>query len=168
MSGLPISSEMTGEPHAHGLEIEFTPEDLSLRQVMSEQVSSSGARARSNLQRHIKRSTCALASLFAFVLLRSVAEYDGLIAIQPHDAGKPLVSPPQLAPEKPREPSSLVRMANPFDSSEVFEFPPGTSRAEARERVANLLLQRARDRRPQWGAAKRKGRQQVSGDTSAS
>lgn len=41
-----------------------------------------------------------------------------------------------------------VRFANPFDGTEVFEFPPGTSEAEAQRRVAALLLERARARRP--------------------
>jgi len=39
-----------------------------------------------------------------------------------------------------------VRFTNPFDATEVFEFPSGTSEAEARQAVADLLLQRAQDR----------------------
>jgi hypothetical protein len=39
-----------------------------------------------------------------------------------------------------------VRYANPFDATEVFEFPAGTSPVEARDAVAEMLLQRARDR----------------------
>jgi hypothetical protein len=39
-----------------------------------------------------------------------------------------------------------VRVRNEFDRSEVFEFPPGTSRQEAREQVAQILLQRAIER----------------------
>jgi hypothetical protein len=51
-------------------------------------------------------------------------------------------------PEPPApEPAAVpVRYANPFDPSEVFEFPPGTSRAAAREAVAEMLLQRAAER----------------------
>ena len=36
-----------------------------------------------------------------------------------------------------------VRVANPFDASEVFEFPAGTSEADAREAVAGFLIERA-------------------------
>ncbi len=36
-----------------------------------------------------------------------------------------------------------LRVANPFDSSEVFEFPSGTSEADAHEAVAGFLLDRA-------------------------
>jgi hypothetical protein len=39
-----------------------------------------------------------------------------------------------------------VRIRNPFDRSEVFEFPAGTSRQEARQAVADMLLQRALER----------------------
>jgi hypothetical protein len=39
-----------------------------------------------------------------------------------------------------------VRFANPFDATEIFEFPSGTSDTEARQAVADLLLQRAHDR----------------------
>lgn len=45
--------------------------------------------------------------------------------------------------------NSPTRFTNPFDASEVFEFPPGTSADAARESVAEMLLQRARERRPQ-------------------
>jgi hypothetical protein len=52
--------------------------------------------------------------------------------------------PGATAPAESREPP--VRFRNPFDASEVFEFPPGTSDDSARESVAAMLLQRARDR----------------------
>jgi hypothetical protein len=43
-----------------------------------------------------------------------------------------------------------VRVINPFDATEVFEFPAGTSRADGRAKVAQILLQRARERQSQW------------------
>ncbi len=39
-----------------------------------------------------------------------------------------------------------VKIQNPFDATEVFEFPPGTSQAAARESVAQVLLERGRAR----------------------
>jgi hypothetical protein len=48
---------------------------------------------------------------------------------------------PQAAPDPP------VRVKNPFDAHEVFEFPAGTTRAEARRKVSELLMQRAAERR---------------------
>jgi hypothetical protein len=39
-----------------------------------------------------------------------------------------------------------MRFANPFDASEVFEFPAGTTETEAREAVADFLVERAINR----------------------
>lgn len=39
-----------------------------------------------------------------------------------------------------------VKFVNPFDTTEIFEFPPGTSETDVRDAVAELLLHRARDR----------------------
>jgi hypothetical protein len=36
-----------------------------------------------------------------------------------------------------------VRVANPFDASEIFEFPAGTSEADAQEAIAGFLIERA-------------------------
>jgi hypothetical protein len=49
-----------------------------------------------------------------------------------------------------------VRFANPFDSTEMFEFPTGTRQKDAHAAVADLLTNRARERqgalarRPSW------------------
>ena len=53
----------------------------------------------------------------------------------------PLEQPAEVAP--PPEPVVLV---NPFDRTEKFTFPPGTSKADAREQMAAMLLQRAVER----------------------
>jgi hypothetical protein len=63
----------------------------------------------------------------------------------------PTATLPAESPEPP------VRFRNPFDASEVFEFPPGTSDDSARESVAAMLLQRARDRHATQG--RKKGRE---------
>ena len=48
----------------------------------------------------------------------------------------------ESAPEPPKP--TLYR--NPFDKTEVFELPPGLTQAEARDMVAEILLERARER----------------------
>jgi hypothetical protein len=53
------------------------------------------------------------------------------------------------APIEPRVASSAeppVRFANPFDPTEVFEFAAGTSNDDARDAVAKVLSERARER----------------------
>jgi hypothetical protein len=49
-------------------------------------------------------------------------------------------APQQFAAGEP------VRFANPFDTDEVFEFPPGTTENQARDAVAEILLKRAMSR----------------------
>lgn len=76
--------------------------------------------------------------------------------IAPLIAPTPVVPSPRPAaaapavlaePQEPRKPQGPpVRMQNPFDATEVFEFPAGTTRAEAQQKVSELLLQRAVDR----------------------
>jgi hypothetical protein len=67
--------------------------------------------------------------------------------------------PAPVENEPPAEPNQAppLRVKNPFDASEVFEFPPGTSKADARQLVADILLERARDRRPAVKIAKPTG-----------
>ena len=64
----------------------------------------------------------------------------------PPPAAVPVSAPPpevQVAELPPPEPVVLV---NPFDATEKFTFPPGTSKADARDQMATLLLQRAAER----------------------
>ena len=56
---------------------------------------------------------------------------------------------PVAAPQPPP-----VQVVNPFDKTEIFQFPAGTSNDESREKVAQLLLQRARERQSHWIRAK--------------
>jgi hypothetical protein len=58
-----------------------------------------------------------------------------------------LVTHPAVAADL-RKPT--LQVANPFDKTEVFEFPAGTSADEGREKAAQILLQRARERQSHW------------------
>jgi hypothetical protein len=50
------------------------------------------------------------------------------------------------ATEAINPPGPPVKFRNPFDASEVFEFPPGTTQIEAQDAVRETLLQRALER----------------------
>lgn len=65
-----------------------------------------------------------------------------------------VTAPAAPTPEPVAEPP--VQYRNPFDRSEVFEFPAGTSRDDARKAVAEILLQRAQERHPAPKATKRR------------
>jgi hypothetical protein len=55
--------------------------------------------------------------------------------------------PEVVAEEEPLpEPPKPTLYRNPFDKTEVFELPPGLSKAEARDMVAEILMERARER----------------------
>jgi hypothetical protein len=56
-------------------------------------------------------------------------------------------SKPAAGAKEPAIADLPVKFANPFDRSEIFEFPPGTTRQEAREAVAQILIERAGKRR---------------------
>jgi hypothetical protein len=62
----------------------------------------------------------------------------------------------ERAPTAPSADSEAMRIKNPFDRTEAFEFPPGTSKAEAREAIAKLLMERAHDRLPLLAEASRR------------
>lgn len=68
-----------------------------------------------------------------------------------HPAPEPVLM--QEAPAPVAEPP--VKFRNPFDKTEVFEFPAGTSRTEARDAVAEILMQRALERHPEPRAKQR-------------
>jgi hypothetical protein len=69
------------------------------------------------------------------------------VAAQTSVPAAPVETSAAVAPLPSATPATdPVRIRNPFDRSEVFEFPPGTSRQEARQAVADMLLQRALER----------------------
>ncbi|HMN44036.1 MAG TPA: hypothetical protein PKE27_05665, partial [Povalibacter sp.] len=54
--------------------------------------------------------------------------------------------PDPVAVDESTEEAPPTLIANPFDPSEVFELPPGLTRDQARDMVAELLLKRASER----------------------
>lgn len=94
----------------------------------------------------------ALAGTIAAAALRDSDKRAALPPPPPAVVPAPEPPPPvQVAESPPPEPVVLV---NPFDKTEKFTFPPGTSKADARDQMAALLLQRAVERganRPRAG-----------------
>jgi hypothetical protein len=67
--------------------------------------------------------------------------------ISPTVAAEVVPAPVAPVPQTvPTPPADVVTFRNPFDRTEVFEFPPGTSRSDARQAVAEILIERARER----------------------
>ena len=80
------------------------------------------------------------------------------VATNPQQLTRTVAPPPiqGIAPRIASPPAQAdpVTFTNPFDATEVFQFPSGTSESEARQSVAELLMQRARDRKHVWYGAK--------------
>ena len=68
------------------------------------------------------------------------------LGVVAHRTSMVTITAPSGAEPSAESLDSRVRFSNPFDASEVFEFPPGTSDEQARQSVAAILVQRARDR----------------------
>ena len=90
-------------------------------------------------------------------------------------AAAPLAEPPGAHPsassalaESPSlDPTAPVRFANPFDPTEVFEFPPGTSYVDARDQVAERLIARARERSGSQNSATNRQNRTMNGTSLA-
>ena len=92
----------------------------------------------------------------AFVYLATSPAQPVVVAaktIVHHAVPQAAAPPPVVAAEPPMPP---VQVKNPFDANEVFEFPSGTSETEAKQAVADMLLQRARDRQDAWSKERRR------------
>jgi hypothetical protein len=86
----------------------------------------------------------ALAGVIAAGALR---ESDKRAALPPPPpAAVPVSAPPPEVQVAELPPPAPVVLVNPFDATEKFTFPPGTSKADARDQMATLLLQRATER----------------------
>jgi len=104
----------------------------------------SSSRARSLRLPLVLLSSVAVVGVIAAAALRESDQR--VAALPPPPAVVPAQVPPppvQVAESPPPEP---VVVTNPFDKTEKFTFPPGTSKAEARDQMAAMLLQRAVER----------------------
>jgi hypothetical protein len=134
----PASSEDSPSTNPQSIDIELDPATME-----------TDASAAASPSRRLSASRIALALSLPVVAAAVIAaQYN----YSPASSGAaPAVVQAEPTPElqsqsEMAEPEPPVRFANPFDKSEVFEFPPGTTREEARAAVAELLLQRAHER----------------------
>ena len=94
----------------------------------------------------------AVATIFSGVIAYVATNPEQLVQAQTaagHTYAPTTVMPAPAPAEVPGAPVQ-VQVANPFDKSEVFEFPSGTSETDAHVAIAKLLTQRARDREQLW------------------
>lgn len=101
------------------------------------------------MQQHKARILIGAAIAAVLVVLGSVAH----LAAKPQPVPAPVIQaplppPPPPPAEPPAAAAEPVLFKNPFDRTEVFEFPAGTTQQEARDAVAKLLMDRAHGRGP--------------------
>ena len=100
-------------------------------------------------RRHSPWATVAIATAMSAVTsgitYLATARAPADISAEPQGFSQALATPPRPQPVT-LPPEELVKIANPFDATESFEFPPGTSLEDARQAVADFLLNRARAR----------------------
>jgi hypothetical protein len=92
--------------------------------------------------------TAAAAAAAVSAVVSSGVTYLAMAKTQPSHPAETTWSAPlaSVTPAAPSPGDVQVKFVNPFDATEVFEFPPGTTQSEARDAVTELLLKRARDR----------------------
>lgn len=100
--------------------------------------------SRAGLWAGLSGGAIVLATVVAAVALREPKTSDRQARVEP--ATEPTVAATAPAPAQVQDRRTPVRVRNPFDAAEVFEFPPGTSQAEAHDQVAAVLRKRAEER----------------------
>ena len=106
----------------------------------------------SRVRRGASRRGQRLAAVFGIALAASSVSGVAYLTAT-HRPPPPVANAPAAATAAPESPpprspteDTPVRFTNPFDATEVFEFPAGTSATAAHDAVADLLLVRARER----------------------
>ncbi len=144
-----MKSSVSGDTE-RTIEVELSADEL----LKSSQASASPLEAQQPLHRpralawSRRRTTLALGVALAVLLVGIAKQRNSKPAGQPHNPPTMLAraTAAQVSLSTSSSKPLPVRIANPFDATEVFEFPPGTSLEYAREAVAEFLLDRARDR----------------------
>jgi hypothetical protein len=135
------------------IELQLTPEQLRYLSEAGEVAESVAAvRTSGRAGENIVKMAAAIIVYGAFAWWSA-----SHLAAQPQPAATAAAKPAALVPRPAliaSSPEPTVQISNPFDATEVFQFPAGTGYAEDQEKVAQILLQRARERQSQWERAK--------------
>ena len=110
----------------------------------------------------------AVATIFSGVIAYVATNPEQLVqaqaAVGKVDAptrARPAQPAPPAPPAAPDEPVQ-VQVTNPFDKTEVFDFPAGTSETDAQLAVARILMQRAHERQSLWARSDHRPKRRVN------
>ena len=154
-SGLDTMPKVEAEKNARDLRRltdEFLGKPMESTESGQRRATASPAAVKTQSASRVKILRSSLVVLFSVALVGTIAA----AALRGSDKRAALPPPPPVAlpaPEPPlpvqvaeSPPPEPVVLVNPFDKTEKFTFPPGTSKADARDQMAALLLQRAVER----------------------
>jgi type IV secretory pathway VirB10-like protein len=127
---------------------EAQKQELAALAAQTETLPAEAVAAPRRVRRHSPWTTVAVAATLSAI--SSGITYVAATRAEANRAAEPQTYSAALVPS-PTPHLSLpgevpVKFVNPFDASEIFEFPAGTSQTGARDAVAEALLKRARDR----------------------
>jgi len=89
-------------------------------------------------------TAAVVAGVSSGITYLATAQSGAVPLVEPSAMSAALTAPEPVAATEAIE--TPVKVANPFDASEIFEFPSTTTESDAEQAVADFLLQRARDR----------------------
>lgn len=143
-------------PHARAdcpLEVELDADELlPLVRPSATSMPSSAAAIQADQSASANEHCCSrmafgVGAAVALAILTGLTLYRPAISVPPALDMAMIPEPETVSPPISPEPAlPPVKFVNPFDHNEVFEFPAGTSRTEARRKVAELLMERAQGR----------------------
>jgi len=179
-TGMPMSEEQDRDlPHEEEIaEIELSAEELrGLTQTRGSAAPAANAPLAAPSQAAAAeiaspgvgrwKAAAAITGMGSVLALAATIGYQGLRSAPAVPPPAPTVEqidepqPPQVIAQVSDQP--LVRVPNPFDKSEVFEFPAGTTPDAARAAIADTLLERARERQAEYDAKHPKRRRSRPG-----
>jgi hypothetical protein len=135
------------------IELELTPSELqslgTAAIVESTPVGRNGSVAKKRRLVHVSRwaaiaTAAVVAGVSSGITYLATAQTSAAPLVEPTVMSAALTAPQPVASTETVE--TPVKIANPFDASEIFEFPSTMSESDARDAVADFLMQRARDR----------------------
>jgi hypothetical protein len=131
------------------IELEFSAEellrlDIAASAEYTECPTNETVAPRKRVLRH-SRWAAVLAAV-AVAGTSSGITYLAAVREQPMRVAEAALPQTPATPMPEASPPPAVRLVNPFDATEIFEFPGGMSENDARDAMAEILLNRARGR----------------------
>ncbi len=135
------------------IEIELSAAELEHLQAASQDRGINGLSRRAAIVACVASVLIVASSVRPWFMAPDSPKRDAPLPVVQHSRVAEATAAVPAAPEP-----DPVRIQNPFDKREVFEFPAGTSKQAAHDAVAEMLLRRASERREQYPSLRKQKR----------